>query len=201
MTGERNMDRRQFFRNTLQKAARTVVRQGDARVEARASHWIRPPFAIAELEFLLTCTRCTDCMQSCPHGVIFPLAAKLGADVAGTPALNLLHQGCHLCADWPCVTACRVGALKMPEAQDAGQATQPQLARVSIDTHACLPYQGPECGVCVSVCPVPGALQLHNDRPLIDEALCTGCAMCREACIVEGKAIQVFSIYSPTEQV
>jgi len=191
------MDRRQFFRNTLQKSAKTVVKQGDARVPARASHWIRPPFAISELEFLLTCTRCTDCAEACPHGVVFPLAAKRGADVAGTPALNLLHQGCHMCTDWPCVAACSSGALKIPETRETGQVMQPLLARVSINTETCLPYLGPECGVCVDSCPVPGALQLRNERPVIDDTLCTGCAMCREACIVEGKAIFIKSIYHP----
>jgi ferredoxin-type protein NapG len=190
------MDRRQFFQSALHKAAKTVVEQGDARVTARASHWIRPPFAIAELEFLLTCTRCPDCATACPHDVIFLLAARLGAEVAGTPALDLLHIGCHLCEDWPCVNACKTGALKQPDEEAEANAKLPVLARVKINTATCLPYLGPECGVCVDVCPVPGALQLQQERPVINETLCTGCALCREVCIVEGKAIEVQSIYS-----
>lgn len=191
------MDRRQFFQKALQKTAETVVKQGDARVTARASHWIRPPYAIAELEFLLSCTRCVECIAACPHEVIFPLAARLGADVAGTPALDLLNKGCQLCQEWPCVTACKTGALKRSqETEDAGVDQLPRLARVKIDRNACLPYQGPECGVCVGACPVPGALRLQQERPVIDEAVCTGCALCREACIVEGKAIQVTSVHA-----
>lgn len=190
------MDRRQFFQKTLQKAAETVVKHGDARVTARASRWIRPPYAIAELEFLLTCTRCSDCIAACPHEVVFPLSARLGADVMGTPALDLLNKGCHLCADWPCVTACSTGALKLPVVNEEAMVQRPVIARASINTATCLPYQGPECGVCVAACPVPGALQLQQERPVIDERICTGCALCREACIVEGKAIQVMSLYS-----
>lgn len=194
------MDRRQFFQNALHKAAKTVVKQGDARVTARASHWIRPPYAIAELEFLLTCTRCTDCIEACPHGVIFSLPARLGADVAGTPALDLLHKGCHLCEDWPCVSACQSGALQRPPEPESIVVKPPLLARVTINKTTCLPYQGPECGVCVAACPVPGALQLQEERPVIDESACTGCAMCREACIVEGKAIEVVSLHAAKAQ-
>lgn len=195
------MDRRQFFQKALHKAAETVVKQGDARVTARASRWIRPPFAIAELEFLLTCTRCSDCIAACPHAVVFPLASRLGADVAGTPALDLLHGGCHLCADWPCVNACTTGALLRPVEPETGEVSPPVLARVKINTAKCLPYQGPECGVCVEMCPVPGAIRLQQERPVIDETACTGCASCREACIVEGKAIAVMSVYSTHDEV
>ena len=190
------MDRRQFFQKALHKVAETVVKQSDARVTARASRWIRPPFAIAELEFLLGCTRCSDCIAACPQGVIFPLAARLGADVAGTPALDLVNKGCHLCTDWPCVNACKTAALQRPPEPEASEITRPRLARVKINTATCLPYQGPECGVCLDACPVPGALYIQQERPLIDENVCTGCALCREACIVEGKAIQVRSLYS-----
>jgi ferredoxin-type protein NapG len=58
-----------------------------------------PPYAQDELAFLLACTRCGACVTACPHGVIFPLAPRLGITVAGTPALDLLHKGCHLCED------------------------------------------------------------------------------------------------------
>ena len=190
------MDRRQFFQNALHKAAKTVIKQSDARVTARASRWIRPPYAIAELEFLLACTRCSDCSEACPHGVIFPLAARLGADVAGTPALDLLHKGCHLCDDWPCISACKTGALQGLPDQETSEVKPPLLAHVQINTATCLPYIGPECGVCVAACPVPGALLLQQERPVIDDSLCAGCALCREVCIVDGKAIEVVSLHA-----
>jgi ferredoxin-type protein NapG len=190
------MDRRKFFQYALRKATKSVVKKGDAVVTARAGHWIRPPYAIAELEFLLACSRCADCIEACPHDVLFPLAARLGAGVAGTPALDLLHKGCRLCEDWPCVNACETGALQREPAPAGVKDKLPVLARVTIDTATCLPYLGPECGVCVEACPVPGALTLQQERPVIDDTLCTGCAMCREVCIVEGKAIRVSSLYA-----
>ncbi len=195
------MDRREFFRRGLGKVTKEVVKHADAKVSARASRWIRPPFAIDEIEFLLACTRCDDCIKACPYNIIFPLATKNGADVMNTPALDLLNNGCHLCEDWPCVNACEVNALAFPQAvtDEPGIADNQQLdllaalklAIISINTGHCLPYQGPECGACAASCPVEGALQWQMERPSINMDVCTGCALCREACIVEPKAIVI----------
>jgi len=196
------MDRREFFRRGFQKATRTAVEQVDARVTAKARHWLRPPFALHELDFLLACTRCGECSKACPHQVIFPLPAKRGVEVASTPALDLLNKGCRLCQDWPCVLACEAGALALPQQQQQ-ENTPPvpsRLAEVRIDTHTCLPYQGPECGACASACPVPGAMRWEGEKPQIIAETCLGCGLCREACIVEQKAIGISTIKS-TEMV
>ncbi|MCK4710349.1 MAG: hypothetical protein KAU21_17165, partial [Gammaproteobacteria bacterium] len=63
-----------------------------------------------------------------------------------------------------------------------------------INKETCLPYSGPECGAC-KVCPVEGALVWSMEKPEIDQALCTGCALCREACIVDPKAVMIQSKY------
>jgi ferredoxin-type protein NapG len=189
------MDRRTFFRRGLKEAAEVAVKHADAQVSKRAGHWIRPPFALAELEFLLACTRCGECAVACPHGVVFLLPARLGAQVLGTPALDLLTKGCLLCEDWPCVAACEPGALRLPEGNDDEPRPPPRMAVVSIDTQSCLPYSGPECGVCAASCPVPEALLWEGERPRIDPGVCTGCALCREACIVEPKAVHIRSLH------
>lgn len=184
------MDRRGFFKHLGRKASETAIEHVEKRVEQKAAHWIRPPYAIAELEFLLACTRCDKCIKACPHNVIFPLAARRGGDVVNTPAMDLLNHGCHLCEDWPCVTVCEPEALKRLES-DEGEILLPKLAKAFIDTSTCLPYQGPDCGACEGSCPVPDALQWHDFKPSINLELCTGCALCREACIVEPKAISI----------
>lgn len=188
------MDRRTFFRRAVQKAGETVVREVDERVAARAAHWLRPPYALEELDFLLACTRCGECISACPHQVIFPLPARLGAQVAGTPALDLLNRGCHLCADWPCVQACEPGALQRPSDEAQQVPRPPRLALARIDTDRCLPYQGPECGACESSCPVPGALTWQGFKPSIDSDGCVGCGLCRETCVVEPKAVIIASV-------
>jgi ferredoxin-type protein NapG len=183
------MKRRDVFRFGAQKVAGAAYELASQKAERRAKNWLRPPFAQPELEFLLSCTRCDKCIEACPHNVIFKLADRVGLDGAGTPALDLLNHGCHLCQDWPCVTACEPGALVLPEKADD---TPAKLAVVEIDTATCLPYSGPECGACAHACPVPGALEWEGGgRPVINQEHCTGCALCREACIVAPKAITV----------
>jgi ferredoxin-type protein NapG len=193
------MDRRDFFRRGFGQAAEVVVKAVDKRVDERAKHWIRPPYALPELDFLLACTRCNACIEACPHHVIFPLAARLGADVVNTPALDLLKKGCHLCEDWPCVSACEANALVIVaiDSADSKYKAEPapmqKLANAEIDESSCLPFSGPECGACISVCPAEGALVLVNEKPVIHQVLCVGCGLCREACIVEDKAINIIS--------
>lgn len=193
------MDRRAFFRKALRKTGESVVNHADASARLHAARWIRPPFALDELEFLLACTRCSDCFDACAYQVIFPLPAKLGAQVLGTPAMDLLNKSCHMCTDWPCVTACDADALRLPKVDEDKPPSLPRMAVTWIDTDTCLPYSGPECGACASSCPVPGALQWELEKPRINQLVCTGCALCREACIVEPKAIGVKSVNNTEE--
>ena len=203
------MDRREFFRSALQRGAKTMVDHAEEKVEQDARRWIRPPFAVNELDFLLACSRCGDCVPACPHEVIFPLPARLGPRVVGTPALDLVNKGCHLCEEWPCVQACDEPALSLPALEGdleptapvteamtspTEQLLPPKLAVLSIDTTTCLPYQGPECGACEQSCPVPGALSWEGTRPIINDDLCVGCGLCRADCILDPSAITVQTV-------
>jgi len=191
------MDRRSFFRRAAGKTTEAVVKELDKKIEARAAHWIRPPFALDELDFLLACTRCNACIEVCPDQIIFPLSARLGADVVGTPALDLSNKGCRLCDGWPCVQACEPHALRIPETdEEEPDEHWPRLAYITINEETCLPYSGPECGACGPVCKVEGALVWDRERPSIDYSRCTGCAMCREVCVVSPSAVSVKSLYS-----
>lgn len=186
------MKRRDFFRLGVRKAAEMTARAASARGLLPTETWIRPPFAVGEPEFLANCTRCNKCIEACPHDVLFTLSSDLGPRVAGTPAMDLLHRGCHMCADWPCVNVCEPKVLKRPDQDDGTPPAPAKLALARIDTTACLPYLGPECGACADSCPVPGALGWENGlKPFIDNEICTGCALCRQACIVDPKAIKI----------
>jgi ferredoxin-type protein NapG len=209
------LDRRSFFTRGAGKVAKAVTDHSAEQVRKNASRWIRPPFALDELEFLLACTRCDACIDACPHGVIFPLSAKLGAKVTSTPGMDLLNKGCHLCEGWECVTACEAGALKLPQKHESEQQNElsvpdaygeqykerfvPKIANAVINKETCLPYSGPECGAC-KVCPVEGAMEWIMEKPEINQSLCTGCALCREACIVDPKAILITSKYQKEEK-
>lgn len=190
-----DMERRAFFCRAGRKMSETVAREADRRASARAAYWIRPPFALDELEFLLACTRCGECVAACPHHVIFKLPARLGVQVVGTPALDLLNKACQLCDDWPCLKSCAPGALQLPAMPKGEPAALPLLSRAAIDTGLCIAHLGPECGACATSCPIPGALRWDGVRPFIEPALCIGCARCRHACITDPPAVRIESIH------
>ena len=186
--------RREFFKSTAKSTKKAVVEGWEQTVREKAMHWIRPPFAINELEFILSCTRCGVCIDSCKNDTLFSLSERHGVQFAHTPAMDLNNKACLLCEDWPCVDACVNGALSRLERPDQEKAKF-RLAYISINKSACLPYQGPECGVCVDVCPVEGAIKLNLTKPEVDYSRCVGCAQCRVVCVSDPKAIQVFSRY------
>ena len=186
------MKRREFLKLGFGQAVQTAGTVVAAGAALGADNWFRPPFAAPEADFLVECTRCDKCIEACEPAVIFRLPARWGLAVAGTPALDLLNRGCRLCDGWPCVAACETKALRLPEpATDGGAAPLPILARGRIETNACLPYRGPDCEACAGTCPVPGALAWNGRKPSIDPAACIGCGLCREACIVDPKAIPI----------
>lgn len=186
------MNRRDFFRMGIQEAAKLA---GDAvaeKIGIGEERWIRPPYALAEPTFIQACTKCDACIDACTYDVLFKLPEDMGQRLGSTPVMDLLLSGCHLCSDWPCVTVCEPKALRLPEVKENEDLPLPKLAKATINTATCLPYSGPECGVCVDACPVPDALAwLDGVKPIINEDICTGCALCREVCIVDPKAIDI----------
>ncbi len=174
------MDRRDFLNLGRRESA----------PEATGGEWIRPPFAEAERDFLANCTRCDKCIVACEFDALFRLPDDPPRPAAGTPAMDVRKRACHMCAGWPCVAACETGALSLPEGSDGEPPATRKFALAEIDTEHCLPYRGPECGACAGFCPLEGALQWRSrGRPVIDADVCTGCGLCREACIMEPKAV------------
>lgn len=182
------MDRRTFLLDGIRKAGNSTVNLLDESVSIPV-RWIRPPFSLAEPEFLLSCSRCNSCIDACPEHALFALRSPNFPPAAGTPALDLLQNACTLCADWPCVTACDSGALELPGDQTA----MPDFRiTLTINEESCLPYQGPECGVCASSCAIPGALEWNMGKPEINVENCIGCGCCRQSCITQPKAINIY---------
>ncbi len=169
---------------------------------ALPSSAIRPPGALAEKDFLASCTRCGICVQDCPYDIL--KLAEPGDDVAlGTPYFTARSGPCEMCEDIPCIPNCPTGALDHA-LTDINEARM-GLA-VLIDQETCIAFHGLRCEICFNVCPIRGdAISLkyeHNERsgkhamfiPIVHSDACTGCGLCERACIMEEAAIKVLPI-------
>ena len=131
---------------------------------------LRPPWALAEDDFLSACTRCGDCVRACPTRIIIDRDA-------GYPTIDFGEGECTFCGD--CVTACTPGALL----RRAG--LPPWAARAGINDE-CLARQRVECRVCGDLCaagairfpPLAGGIAV----PVIVLDHCTGCGACVAPC-------------------
>ncbi|MBL3526942.1 MAG: ferredoxin-type protein NapG [gamma proteobacterium endosymbiont of Lamellibrachia anaximandri] len=199
------MNRRQFLGNMLKTACGVgLVGMGLGIYSNRASslpaHYLRPPGALPEEDFLGACIRCGLCVRDCPYDMLF--LGEVGDDVAtGTPYFVARTGPCEMCEDIPCIAACPTNAL------DHGltdiEESRMGLA-VVVDQETCIAFHGLRCEVCFNVCPIRGkAITLdlqHNVRsgkhalfiPVVHFDACTGCGLCERACILEEAAIKVF---------
>ncbi len=173
--------RRAFLRQSLVSVGSTVqefIKHRDAKdvKESRPASslvqkgWIRPPGAVGGQEFLDRCTKCGDCIDSCPHHSI----QKLQIDES--PAIFPGKAPCQLCHDFPCIEACDAEAL-MPvsklEMLDMGVAV--------ISAILCTASNG--CNACVSKCPMQAiSMDFFNYSVSVDGGSCVGCGLCQFIC-------------------
>lgn len=148
----------------------------------RAFPLLRPPGALAEVEFLEACTRCGDCIEACEPGAIRTAPPRLRS-AAETPIIDPTLAPCLLCEDLPCISACEPGALRAEAPSSLGTA--------HVQAFDCLNRLGTTCSVCVERCPVPGAMSWAGGVPTVDASLCTGCGQCHYACPAPSNAIAI----------
>lgn len=185
ITGEMG-NRREFFGETLGHIARGVAEHTEKRVAP--VKYTRPPGAIDEISFLATCTRCDDCIEVCPVNAIVKAPRSAGLAV-GTPLLRLEIQPCIACADMPCARVCQPRALVTPPDLWKGY----RLARLVLDPDRCITFDGIECGVCVTVCPIGEDAIVLDDAgcPVIREEGCVGCGECVKACVTKPSSLKL----------
>ncbi len=75
-----------------------------------------------------------------------------------------------------------------------GRALEPDPNTIAhVDGRACLAHLGMDCVTCVERCPEAGAIRLNRQRPVVDRAICTGCALCAAVCPAPTPAIRMVS--------
>lgn len=192
MDDNKAFDRRSFFKFGFLKGKEQAIKKIKEKVPRIG---IRPPGAIEEEEFLLACTRCEDCVTACPHGVIFKAKYTESNIYGNTPFMDFSHKACEMCTDFPCITACKTGALLPNE----------ELKKVGVaevNREHCLVQQGQYCDYCLRSCPKEyNAISVDDKRmPVIDVEKCVGCGKCEYICVsMTGRAIEV--VYKQEEDV
>jgi polyferredoxin/formate hydrogenlyase subunit 6/NADH:ubiquinone oxidoreductase subunit I len=160
---------------------------------------VRPPGALAEVEFLELCQRCGLCMKVCPTNVINPTLAEAGLAGFWTPRLIMTQGYCEFTCTL-CGSVCPTGAIREITAQE--KIEQPiKIGSAYIDRGRCLPWSGnAPCIVCQEVCPTsPKAIYLQENvvaapdkkslkvqLPFVDLKRCVGCGICENKCPVRG---------------
>ncbi|MDP7028776.1 MAG: 4Fe-4S dicluster domain-containing protein [Phycisphaerales bacterium] len=188
MADKRSISRRELFRGKLFQPIRDAAQRGAAagrsvrRQDMALRILQRPPGAVAEGQFLASCTRCGECVTACPPRAIRWAPAEAGEKREGTPYIDPMRQACVMCSETPCITACEPGVLRTE--------LPLTMATARVDAIACLAWQGQPCRLCVDQCPVPGAIDVDEaDRPHIHAEACTGCGVCMQVCPAPRNAI------------
>lgn len=191
------ISRRDLFRlrpRDVASLVRDEYRSGSGRAEAVNPVYIRPPGAIPEPEFLDACTRCTKCVEACPHSVIEPLGVVAGP-AGGTPALQPETNPCRWCPSMDCIRACASGALSF-----GSNAAPLPIARAVLNTETCLNRQGILCDTCVMICPPAAkALTMRNREPVLDPEKCVGCGLCAWHCESQPSSFSILPVIQVSE--
>ena len=89
----------------------------------------------------------------------------------------------------PCAKACPTDALIVPADGWAGV----HLGILELLPERCITFQGAECAVCATACPVgPSALAMDEaGHPVIKAEGCVGCGVCVRACVTSPSSFKL----------
>ena len=136
---------------------------------------IRPPWAVAENEFVARCDQCSECVAACPSHLI-------EAANDGLPFMNFLKGECDFCN--ACARACATGALVYRD-----EANQPIWSLAATIESTCIAFNGVVCRTCGEHCETTAIRFVHvvgrGAMPQVDFERCTGCGACVSVCPVK----------------
>lgn len=144
---------------------------------------LRPPNARTESRFVGLCTRCGNCLRSCPTGIIQRDLGGHGLASLLTPVLSFQEGYCREdCVR--CTEVCPSGALvRLPARDKAGV----RIGLPRVDMSVCLLAEDRECSACARWCPYGAIRYVFSQeqyalQPQIDPAKCNGCGACEAVC-------------------
>ncbi|QPB43481.1 ferredoxin-type protein NapF [Rodentibacter haemolyticus] len=168
-----NLPRRQFLRGKFLASLHTKNEQ------IQGFEGIRPPWSVAENEFVEQCTRCRDCIDICETQIL------IGGD-GGFPEIRFDKGECTFCRK--CVEVCRQPIFRPLE-------EQPWTHKINIGAN-CLAQQHIECRSCQDNCSMNAIrfrLQIGGvAQPTVNPESCNGCGACIQSCPVN--AIEISTL-------
>ena len=154
-----NLPRRQFLRGKFLASLRTESEQ------KQGFEGIRPPWSVANSDFIAECTTCGDCIKVCETQILVQ-------GESGFPQVNFENGECTFCSK--CADIC-----EKPIFRPRGE--KPWAHKVEIGAN-CLAMQRIECRACQDNCPMNAIrfrLQMGGAaQPWVNEEACNGCGAC-----------------------
>jgi len=131
---------------------------------------LRPPWALDEALFQDACTRCGDCLASCPENIL------QHEGVNGYPMVNFSLGECTFCEC--CVDICPTSALNTSH-------QQPWSAKAHIESK-CLAHKEVICTTCAEQCEAEAIRFVPTlgeiSKPELNIDACTACGACVAPC-------------------
>jgi polyferredoxin len=147
---------------------------------------IRPPGAIPETEFLLTCIRCGECMKSCLTNTLQPCLWESGFSGLWTPKMDTrlapCDQNCNVCGK-----VCPTQAIRSLSLEEK---THAKVGTAVLRKEMCLVWaENKLCLMCDEICPYNAIVFRPVEgyrRPVVVASKCNGCGFCEQRCPVKG---------------
>lgn len=146
---------------------------------------IRPPGSLPEPFFTALCSRCGNCIQACPTGLLKPIQSGLRI---ATPKADFTPDDPTWCNEHcrSCSEVCPTGAIRPFEIKDKKDLPFAQAVFVF---EYCRLYDDVECSVCSRECPYEAVSYQWSEEEyrrmvVIDNEKCTGCGWCLATCPV-----------------
>ncbi|MDO4575563.1 MAG: 4Fe-4S binding protein [Planctomycetia bacterium] len=153
----------------------------------RVVPFFRPPGAVQESLFLSRCTRCGNCVNACPTGLL-QIVSDVG-EAYGTPQAEFYRsrRDARVYCDETCVACtevCPTSALS-PLTVETKKNFPIGIARLNFSL--CKQYYQHECDICGRECPTQAISFAWSEEeycrvPVINSQLCTGCGRCAAYC-------------------
>lgn len=149
---------------------RAFLRSGQASAAQRPPPWTGD-------SFIDLCTRCGDCLQACPEGILFK-------GDGGFPQIRFLGEGCTFCGK--CANACSEQVFDLAREAFTWKASVKET---------CLTHANIHCQTCQDICE-PRAITFrpqlnHVPEPEVNENACNGCGACLAVCPQDAIALEI----------